>query len=1115
MNFPSFGNVGSGGGVGGDYTNNQVPFTWDKSQLWLEITNVADGVSCLNLHHSSNQVYAIWTTTNLLVPWQVETVLRPSDPDCHSFSLPNHARQPLFVRAEDWSTKDSDGDGIPDWWTWQYFGSPTLADTNLDYATNGYGYGHTFGYDYSNNITPTVFRYTGIHATNNYVGTSQSAGLLDVAGTPYYLAVSVDDTNYFSNATWQVYSSPNVPVNLGTGEGWHDVWIGLRGHADTADQAVWQHLWLKLDTTPPVLVITNPMMAGGAAIVDIPLIQIQGYSPEALSGMSYDLTNAAGAVSNQPVLILNQYYDPNSAEYTTNTFQAFDVVLTNGLNAVTFHATDLAGNMATVNYNVTVDYSAKTNPPNVQLIWPTNGMSMAGDSVTVRGLVDDATVKVLASVTDTNGATNTVSGVVERNGRFWLDNVPLAAGTNVIALTATDAAGNVTASQLILQRSSITVTINPPVITNAAQTTVSVSGTVSDPTAVVWVNGVQGVNHGDGTWSAANVPITKGGVATFDVTAYPAAEAPDSGSGGGGTNPSPTPGSGNTGTQTDIPPSVYLYGDTQTTADKNSGTSWDWEGGTGESESETHHTQWWIAGWGGAGGESSHSDSKSYQDGELTDHHVSNMNGSYALDGYGDGTETGTTVTDGDSSPFRKEVWLGWTWRMGTWWVGNEHCSVVDTKNQSWEEGGAPCGGGNDPIFGGGTSHSSYLRSAQTTYHVQTGGRAVPMRQNLWRFYGGASMITNKYALPPFWYEPMQAIKPTLVQIRGQHLDTNGIVYLVLPDGQDLDVTPQVPGVEFYTFGVGGQKYNLTILASSSTTNADLSTNTPEFCVGQTVSFVPSWSPETPPFTNATYYWHLPSKFVNEPYAYSTYCNSYRLNKDLLTNRTTSVWYVNGSGGDCSVGMSLQFANGQTLPIAAAGSFTVYRPTVNKPDPNGPFHAALTGSLITPMLQLASNAMYFNVTINSKYAGSFGLTQLFKMNSQTIVTALPFFGTGYTTWGNFNLDIHVDGSGVGEFYDGPKDISQSCKIEDAPGQSLMTVGGSYNGHAQDYVRFIPKDGIPVTLGRIDWNWAATADWYPLGGGWVISSDGVDGPAPYPDDNFPLWTSQGLFKIYIY
>ena len=797
MDFPGF-----GGGGGGDYTNSLsfTGYTFDTNQLWLEFTNVSNGIAYINLHNGTNPVYAIWTTTNLLSPfaqWQMAMEVWPADTGCQSFSLPTLNQDLQFYRAEDWSTKDSDNDGIPDWWTWNYFGSPTLADTSLDYSTNGLGYGCTFGYEYSNNITPTVFRFTGIHATNNYVGTSQTAGQLDVAGTPYYIAVSVDDTNFFTNTTWNVYSSATVPVNLGSVEGWHDVWIGLRGHADTAAHAVWQHHWLKLDTTPPTLVITNPVMAGGAATVDIPLIQIQGYSPEALSRVSYDLTNAAGAISNQPALILNQYYDPNMAEYTTNWFQAFDVFLTNGLNAFTFHATDLAGNVATVNYNVTVDYSAKTNPPNVQLIWPTNGMSIASDTVTIRGLLDDATVKMVASVTDTNNVTNIISGVVERDGRFWLDNVPLMAGTNVIALTATDAAGNVTTNQLTLQRSLITVTVNTPVITNASQTTVSVTGTVSDQTAIVWVNGVEGITSGT-NWSADNVPVTRGGVAIFDVMAYPVDEAPDPGSGGGGMNPPPTPGSGSGGIGVDMPPSVYLYEDNQAIGDKSSGTTyigWNHDESS-ESDSESHSSHWWMPGWGGAGGESSHSDGKHYDGGILDGESIVNMNGSYDLDGNGNGWETGTVVTDGNSSPFSKDVLLGLTW-----WIGSEHCEVVDVKSDKWDSSGG------DNQWYGGTSHDSYTRSAQTTYHVQTGGRAVPGRQNLWRLSGWASKITDKHATPPFWFTPTEAIDPGQIQIRGKSLDTNGNVYLILPDGQDMDVTPQVSGMEFYVFGVGGQKY--------------------------------------------------------------------------------------------------------------------------------------------------------------------------------------------------------------------------------------------------------------------------------------------------------------------
>jgi hypothetical protein len=54
---------------------------------------------------------------------------------------------------------------------------------------------------------------------------------------------------------------------------------------------------------------------------------------------------------------------------------------------------------------------------------------------------------------------------------------------------------------------------------------------------------------------------------------------------------------------------------------------------------------------------------------------------------------------------------------------------------------------------------------------------------------------------------------------------------------------------------------------------------------------------------------------------------------------------------------------------------------------------------------------------------------------------------------------------------------------------------------------MPDGDIPVTLGRIDWNWAATA--VNPGTGWYIMSDGVDGPALHDDDSFPLWKSKGI------
>ena len=404
----------------------------------------------------------------------------------------------LFVRAEDWTGVDSDGDGLPDWWSWLYWGTINLPDTNLDYSGNG----DTFAQDYSNSIAPTVFSFTGIEVANNYVNVSSAPAQLDVSGSPCYMAISVDDTNYSADANWQTYNSSNVTVNLGLTEGWHDVWIGLRGHGDDPSSAVWWYKRLKLDFTPPLLVITNP----ANATVDVPVIQLQGFSPESLQSISYDITDASGLTTNQLMMVEGEDYSTNTWEFTTNSFQAFDVPLTNGVNVITIHATDLAGNVTTTNFSFTLDYSGKTNPPDIQLLWPLSGAEICGSNIVCRGQVNDSTATVSVQLVDANGNTNSVGSLVGRDGVFYGGNLTLAAGTNQLLYTVTDAAGNVATTNITVVTSDLGLTLEPVI---AGQTLVT--GTIDDDSYTVYVNGIAATNNGDGTWSATISPIGVGG----------------------------------------------------------------------------------------------------------------------------------------------------------------------------------------------------------------------------------------------------------------------------------------------------------------------------------------------------------------------------------------------------------------------------------------------------------------------------------------------------------------------------------------------------------------------------------------------------------------------------
>jgi hypothetical protein len=282
---------------------------------------------------------------------------------------------------------------------------------------------------------------------------------------------------------------------------------------------------LEVDFTPPALFITGPTNS----TVAMPLIQLTGYSPEALDSISYELSNALGTITNQPVLVQDQHYDATTCELTTNTFQAYDVPLTNGLNVFTIHATDLAGNVTTLITNIV--FQAGTNPPDIQFIWPQNAMKVCGDSFTLNGWTSDPTAAVIAQTV--NGTTNTFTGRVGRDGQFYIENLPLNNGTNLFTLVATNVAGATTTNLAVIQ-GDVGLVVDPIPSHQA-----NVTGKINSTNYTVWVNGMMATTSstpdGDGAyaWGADNVPMPPRS-SLVQVTAIPNSDHGGYGSWGGG-----------------------------------------------------------------------------------------------------------------------------------------------------------------------------------------------------------------------------------------------------------------------------------------------------------------------------------------------------------------------------------------------------------------------------------------------------------------------------------------------------------------------------------------------------------------------------------------------------
>jgi len=502
--------------------------------------------------------------------------------------------------------------------------------------------------------------------------------------------------------------------------------------------------------------------------------------------------------------------------------------------------------------------------------------------------------------------------------------------------------------------------------------------------------------------------------------------------------------------------------------------------GTASGAQDYNHT--WIDGVGGGG-----SWATDHTDSTVSDNPLYTGSDHYHVDGQFNWAPTKWPTFTNCTETLTGDTWLlGWAdidVGLDPWQsdqvplIQNEHCQIVDTGS-TWT-------GTNDYY------HYDFNRTADTVWHVQTGGKAVPGLLNLWQFSGSAFVHINKFAVPPFQdLSSYEITNKTQIAIGSLgNLKADGNLWLTLPDDVEKDITLNVAGKDFYTFTVSGQKYELTITAATNNcTPIDLSATRPEFCVGQNVSFVPSWGSGSPPFTNAIYRWHLPSKFVNEPFAYSTYCNSYRLNTDLLTNRTISVWYVNDNGGACSIGMSLQFANGQTVPFAAAGNFTVYKPTAT----NEVDHAGMVSLDGNFYLQDAPVDFYGHV--QSAYHGYANWTQIVNRDCQeAFYVELPSYGQDW-------LDTHL-------FYANQADttvvpgLDNRVPLNDAP-EVLIDVHVSNIDKFKTYLMFKPDgDSIYVPIGRVDWGWHGDA--FP---GILETNCGITAPQYTSTNEFPVWSN---------
>lgn len=921
---------------------------------------------------------------------------------------------------------------------------------------------------------------------NGFVNTNIAS--VAVSGGPAAAtAILVDSTN-FAGATWIPFSSTPL-VDIGTNEGIHEVWFGFIG---TNGIAYWASDTVILDTTPPVIVITNPV----SSTTSRPILQIQGYATEPLSSIFFDVTNAAGILTNQQGFVTAQSFDTNGFNATTNWFQCFDVELTNGVNTITVRAADLAGNVTTTNMIITLDFSGDTNPPIITVTWPQDEAQISGTNLTLRGILDDETAQITAQMVDTNGVTNIVSGVVERNGTFWLEDLPLNPGANVVTITTTDAAGNVSVTNLTLFQSDVTLTIDPVSDAQLNQSFTTVSGTVSDPSYGVWVNGVQAAVNGSGHWTTNTVPVYGNGTATFDAIAYPPGQSPNLRQMGSNSGQSPV----QTSQVGEQPPIVFV----------------------------NQYSDQWAA----LGGYWSYGGSKNYTATIDNFGHFSYQGNASFFDHTGGGAVWfDTTYNWSDISTYY--TCIGYEWYYGK----NDPDNAFPINDSGTGLGGyfvfagaydipSTSPGCGDHFFANinyqyGPKNSpdseNYIRNSKTYLKLRTGGKSGKAHNNLFRIsasgteYGCPSYIDWYADGDDVWYNtPTTAIVPNQIRILGENLGNDGNLFIVLPDNATLDLGATAPG-RHYSLGVGATKHKLTITANGN----DLETTTPEFCVGQQIGFAPVWSPSAPPNVASTsYLWDLSTKFVNHSAHPCSSCSvNYDIDLSLLDVETPSVWYVSGGDKNAYVHVFLHFSNGQSATVDASGQFSMFRPQILGHEQVSQGAVELnTNNLPTVKLGMLAPGSDFirwttDVGLDTRFSANLFHVQLVDWESMYdigLYCIAKYDGTSGQYWLDNSVPanglwlVNPDGGGNYKtvqgipFGDGPDINENFCTFAQLT-PSLKT-----------YLCFQPTSAgsIPITLERVEWSEHGRADL--ISGIWTLTTSYITGPSFSNDDSFPYW-----------
>lgn len=145
---------GGGGGTNLAQTANSS-YVIPTNGLWMQILGITNGVAYLSLNNATNYVYEIYSTEVLssgLTNWNIETEVFETNTSVMSFTVPVLDRtNSLYFFARDWTGVTSNGNTVPEWWLYYWYGVAGLSLS--DNAPDASGQ-QTLLYDFTHGINP-------------------------------------------------------------------------------------------------------------------------------------------------------------------------------------------------------------------------------------------------------------------------------------------------------------------------------------------------------------------------------------------------------------------------------------------------------------------------------------------------------------------------------------------------------------------------------------------------------------------------------------------------------------------------------------------------------------------------------------------------------------------------------------------------------------------------------------------------------------------------------------------------------------------------------------------------------------------------------------------------